>query len=158
MFRKMRRAKQEVSLEICRSILHTAGRAVLSVTGDDGYPYGIPVNFYYDQAENTVYLHGSKEGHKIDAIRRCDKVCFTTWDQGFRKEGDWAWYVTSVIAMGRAELVDDLAVTTEKVREMGLKYYPNAEDVETEIRAAIQHVQLIAIHIEHMTGKQIHER
>ena len=60
--------------------------------------------------------------------------------------------------MGRAQLVDDLAVTTEKVRELGRKYYPNAQDVETEIRAAIQHVQLIAIHIEHMTGKQIHEK
>ena len=158
MFREMRRGKQAVSEEVCREILRTEGRAVLSVLGDGGYPYGVPVNFVYDEAENTIYLHGSKEGHKIDAIRACDKVSFTTWNQGVLKEGDWAWWVTSVMVFGRAELVDDLERATEKARELALKYYPNAEDVEPELQSGIRHVQLIAIHIEHMTGKQIHEK
>lgn len=158
MFRKMRRDKQQVSEEVCKQLLHTAKRGVLSLQGDEGYPYGIPVNFYYDEAEHCIYLHGAGEGHKIDAIRRCDKVCFTVWNEGTYREGDWAPYVTSVIVMGRATLPHDLAQTTEKVRAMGLKYYPDAAEVETEIKAAISHVQLIAISIEHMTGKQIHEK
>ena len=158
MFRAMRRAKQAVSEETCREILQTAGRAVLSLVGDDGYPYGVPVNFTYDAEENTIYLHGAKSGHKIDAIRQCDKVCFTTWDAGERPEGEWAWYVTSVIVMGRAELVDDLAVATDKVRQLALKYYPSAAEAEAELQAGIRQVQLIAIHIEHMTGKRIHEK
>lgn len=158
MFRKMRRPKQEVSAETCRKILQTENRAVLSVIGDNGYPYGVPVNFVYDAEEGTIYLHGAKEGHKIDAIRSCDKVCFTTWDKGYRTQGDWAWHVTSVIVMGRAEFIDDLEIVTEKVRKLGLKYYPSSDEVEEEIRAAIQAVRIIAIHIEHMTGKQIYER
>ena len=158
MFRDMRRHHQAVSPDQCRQILTEAKRAVLSVLGDDGYPYGVPVNFIYDQETDTIYIHSAKVGHKIDAIRACDKVCFTTWDEGFRKDGDWAWFVTSVIAMGKAELVDDIQLTTEKVRELGRKYYPSADEVEVQIRHAIDQVQLIAIHIEHLTGKQIHEK
>ena len=158
MFREMRRAKQAVPQERCREILTTATRGVLSVLGDDGYPYGVPVNFHYDSGSDTIYLHGAKEGHKIDAIRSCPKVCFTAWAEDGKREGDWAWYVTSVVAMGEAELVEDPALTEAMVRELGRKYYPDMESVEQEIRAAIRQVQLIAIHIRHLTGKQIHEK
>ena len=158
MFRKMRRIRQQVSPEVCRELLKTAGRGVLSVIGDDGYPYGIPLNFYYEEAENTVYFHCAKQGHKIDAIRSCDKACFTVWANDGKDEGDWAWYVTSVIAMGTAELVDDVAIATDKVRKLGLKYSPLPDEVEEEIASSIHHVQLVAFHIQHMTGKRVHEK
>ena len=158
MFREMRRAKQEVSRDVCVEILNNEKRAVLSVIGDDGYPYGIPVNFYYEEDENTIYLHGAQQGHKIDAIKNCDKVCFTTWDKGYIPEDDWAYYVTSVVAMGRAELVQDADLGVEKIRKMGIKYYPTKEEVDEEIKESMHHVQMIAIHIEHMTGKKVHEK
>lgn len=158
MFREMRKIKQAVSEDTCREILNTEKRAVLSVIGDDGYPYGIPVNFYYEENENTIYLHGAMKGHKLDAIRKCNKVCFTTWNKGYIPEDDWAYYVTSVVAMGKAELMDDPEKATEEIRKMGLKYYPDAEDVEREIKESMHHVQMIAIHIEHMTGKKVHEK
>ena len=158
MFREMRRARQAVSAEECQRILQTEGRGVLSLAGDDGYPYGLPMNFYYAPEDNAIYFHTGKAGHKLDAIRRCDKACFTVWQQTGKDPGDWAWHVTSVIAMGRAECISDPARTEEMVRRLALKYYPDADAVEAEIRAAIQHVQLVALHIEHMTGKQIHEK
>ena len=158
MFRKMRRAKQEIAAEECREILKTAGRAVLSLKGDGAYPYGVPVNFVYSEDENTIYIHGAKEGHKIDAIRADNKVCFTVWQEDYKSEGDWAWHLKSVIAFGKAELVEDRALTEEKVRELGLKFYPSEDEVEKEIQSAIDHVQLIAVHIEHMTGKEIYEK
>ena len=158
MFREMRRTKQQVSEEKCREILKEEKRAVLSVAGDDGYPYGIPVNFYYNEEENTIYLHGAKAGHKIDAIRNCNKVCFTVWDEGYLTEGDWAYNVTSVVAMGKAELMDDIEKGTEMIRKMGYKYYPTKEAVEEEIRESMHHVQMIAIHIEHMSGKLVNEK
>lgn len=158
MFREMRRTKQAVSQQRCLEILTSAKRGVMSVLGDDGYPYGVPVNFHYDSESGIIYLHGAKEGHKIDAIRRCPKVCFTVWEEDGKKDGDWAWYVTSVIAMGEAKLVDDPALTEAMLRELGRKYYPDMESVEQEIRAAACHVQMIAISVQHMTGKQIHEK
>ncbi len=107
MFREMRRAKQQVSLEDCKRILKEEKRAAFSVIGDDGYPYTIPVDFYYDEDDDRIYLHGANSGHKIDAIKRNDKVCFTVWDQGYKVEGHWEWNCTSVVVFGKATHLDD---------------------------------------------------
>ena len=157
MFREMRRIQQQLGESICQDILVQEKRAVLSLVGDDGYPYGVPVNYVYDPTNQTAYIHGAKVGHKIDAITQCDKVCFTVWKDAFQKEGDWSWYVNSVIAFGRAELVQDAKVTENRVREMAMKYYPTMEEVEEGMKS-LPHVQLIAVHFEHITGKQIHEK
>ena len=46
MFREMMRFKQQLSQEECVNILKEEPRGVLSVLGDDDYPYGIPINQY----------------------------------------------------------------------------------------------------------------
>ncbi len=159
MFRQMRRFKQQVSDEECKRVLREEKRGALSVIGDDGYPYTIPIDFYYDDDDNCIYFHCAREGHKIDAIKRCDKVCFTTWDQGFKKEGHWEWNSTSVVAFGRAWLMEDRSVWEEKLRKLAIKYYPTAEEVEVEMKAPpINAVQMVAIEIEHMTGKLVNEK
>ncbi len=65
MFREMRRKKQQLSFEECQEILNNEVRGVLSVIGDNGYPYGIPINYKYSTTENKIYFHGAKKGHKI---------------------------------------------------------------------------------------------
>lgn len=154
----MRRFKQQVSEEICRDILKSEKRGVLSVIGEEGYPFAVPMDFYYDEAENRIYFHGAKAGQKIDAIKRCGNVCFTVWDKGELREDDWAPYVTSVIIFGKASLPADPALTFEKVRRIGLKYYPSAKEVDEEIALDLSATQLIALDIEHMTGKLVHEK
>ena len=54
----------------CIDILKSTKRSVLSVIGDDGYPYGMPINHYYNEEDGKIYFHGAKAGHKIDAIIR----------------------------------------------------------------------------------------
>ena len=44
MFRKMRRFKQEISQEECIRVLKEQPRGVLSIMGEDGYPYGVPLD------------------------------------------------------------------------------------------------------------------
>lgn len=158
MFRAMRRIKQAASEETCREILTEEKRGVLSVNGDDGYPYAMPMDFYYDETDGKIYFHGSKIGHRADSLKVNDKVCFTVWNQGYRPEDDWAWYVTSVIVYGHAELVADAAVTAEKVRRLALKYYPTAEEADAEMARDLSRVQLIALTPEHITGKIVHEK
>ncbi len=159
MFRRMRRAGQQVSGDACKAVLEQEKRAAFSVIGDDGYPYTVPIDFYYDGQENKIYFHGAKEGHKADAIRRCDKVCFTVWNQGFKKEGRWEWNATSVVVFGRVKLVTDPAVKEEKLRNLASKYYPTADEVEKEMTGpGFGQVQLFAIEVEQMTGKLVNER
>lgn len=158
MFRAMRRKKNEISVEAAKELLRTCMRAAFSVIGDDGYPYTVPIDFVYDEPEGRIYFHGAKRGHKIDSIRACDKVCFTCWDDGVRDEGDWAYRVSSCVVFGRARLIEDPALTEEKTRMLALRYYPSAEEAEEELRRDIKAVQLVAIDIEHISGKRIHEK
>ncbi len=80
MFRKMRRFKQQITEEECMQILEKEPRGILSVLGDDDYPYGVPLDFWYDREENKIYFHGAKSGHKLDAIQKHDKVSFCVMD------------------------------------------------------------------------------
>ena len=107
MFRKMRRFKQELNETECKKILKNEVRGVLSVIGDDGYPYGLPIDYWYDEIENRIYFHGAKEGHKLDAIKKCNKVSFCTYDKGYRKDGEWPLYINSVIVFGKISIVND---------------------------------------------------
>ena len=157
MFRPMRRAKQEISRKECVQILTDEKRAVLSVNGDDGYPYGVPVDFLYDPETDRIYFHCAKSGHKLDAMLANDKVCFTVYEQGIQKE-DWSYHVRSVIVFGRAKVMTDEALMREKIRLFGMKYYPTAEEVDEEIRKDFARVNFIEISIEHMTGKLVHEK
>ena len=158
MFREMRRKRQQITEEECIRILTHEKRGALAVHGDEGYPYVIPVNFYYDEQTKTLYFHGAKTGYKIDAIRKNNKVCFTVWDSGTKKDGDWADYVTSVVVFGTATLVETDDRISEKLREIGLKYYPTAEEVDAVLQRSAKNVQMISVHIDHMTGKLVHEK
>lgn len=159
MFREMRRFKQQVSDDECKKILTEENRGTFSVIGDNGYPYTIPINFYYDETDHKIYFHGAKEGHKVDAINQCNKVCFTTWNQGFKKEGHWEWNVTSVVVFGRVALVTDPTVIEDRLRKLAIKYYPTEVEVEEEMSSSsADRVQLYAIEIEHMTGKLVNEK
>ena len=90
MFRPMRRYKQQISEEECLRILKEQPRGVLSVLGDDDYPYGVPMDHWYRGENGKLYFHCAKTGHKLDAVRRHDKVSYCVHDEGYRREGEWA--------------------------------------------------------------------
>lgn len=158
MFRTMRRIKNQINTEDAKKLLERERRGVLAVHGDNGYPFAIPVNYYYDVQAQKIYFHGAKAGHKVDALKRDDKVCFTVYGNERIKKEEWAPYLQSVVIFGRCHLIDDPDKTIEKVRKLATKYYPNKEEVEMGIQKSIQATQLYEIEIEHMTGKQIQEK
>ncbi|HZK09630.1 MAG TPA: pyridoxamine 5'-phosphate oxidase family protein [Clostridia bacterium] len=155
MFRKMRRFKQEISEQECIDTLKEQPRGVLAVYGEDGYPYAFPMDYIY--MNEKLYFHCAKEGHKLDAIAADNRVSFCVMDEGFRKDGDWALNIRSIVIFGRVKRIDDADETLKVVRQLGLKYYPTAESVEEEIRKAIARVQILELSIDHMTGKLVNE-
>ena len=157
MFRPMRRFKQALSPEECRQLLLQEKRGVLAVHGDEGYPYAVPLNFWYDEKEDAIYFHCAKEGHKLDAIRTDNKVCFTVWEKGEQRE-DWSYYVRSVVIFGRAELLEDPRVIREKAEAFGSKYFPTREELDYELAHALPRVQMVRIRPESITGKLVHEK
>ena len=158
MFRKMRRIAQQTSELDAINVLLKDKRGVLSLIGDDGYPYGLPINYYYNDKNNKIYFHGAKEGHKIDSIKKNNKACFTVYTQKDKQDGEWFYRLTSVICFGHINFINDLNLTEELCREIGNKYFPSTEYTKQEIKESLHHVQILEFEIEHMTGKNIKER
>ena len=157
MFRPMRRIKQQLSDAEALEILAKAKRGVLSVVGDDGWPYGIWLNPHYRREDGRIYFHGAKAGHKIDALRRDTRVSFTVIDDGVQDEGGWAYTFRSGVVFGRIEFVEDQALALELCRELARRFNPSEEDIEKEIRMAGARVQMLCLIPEHITGKRVHE-
>ena len=157
MFRPMRRIRQQLPDEEALEVLKSARRGVLSVTGDDGWPYGVWLNPYYREADGRIYFHGAKEGHKIDALRRDARVSFTVIDDGVQDEGGWAYTFRSVVVFGRIEFVEDHSFALELCRELARRFNPSEEDIEKEIQMAGARVRVMALIPEHVTGKRVHE-
>ena len=157
MFRKMRRFKQELSERECIEILKKEPRGVLSMIGDDGYPYGIPMSHWYNEDDGKLYFHGAKEGHKIDAIQNCDKVSFCVYDEGYRKEGEWALNIRSVVVFGRMHVVEDKGKVEEICANLCKKFTDDKEYAEQEFLKAGDRVLCMELTPESMTGKLVNE-
>ena len=157
MFRPMRRIKQQLPDEEALAVLKNAKRGVLSVTGDDGWPYGVWLNPYYREADGRIYFHGAKEGHKVDALRKDSRASFTVIDEGVKDEGGWAYSFRSVVVFGRIEFVEDHSFALELCRELARRFNPSEEEIEKELQMYGAHVQMMALIPEHITGKRIHE-
>ena len=157
MFRNMRRFKQQITEEECREVLRNAKRGVLSLLGEDGFPYGLPINHWYCEEDGKLYFHGAKEGHKIEAIRKCDKASFCVYDEGYCKEGEWALNIKSVIAFGRISLVEDEALSRKICTHLVGKFTDDEKYLEKELKNALPRVQCLEMSIEHMTGKLVNE-
>ena len=157
MFRKMRRSPQALSHEDMIDLLKNETRGVMSVQGDDGYPYGFPINHYFDEEANKIYIHGADFGHRVDAVKRDPKVSYCVFGGEFQKEGDWAKYVKSVIIFGKAELIEDQAEIIRISRLLCDKFPCPQEYVDSEIAKDAPRTLVIAISIEDMNGKLVHE-
>ena len=157
MFRKMRRSPQALSHEEMIDLLKKETRGVMSVQGDDGYPYGFPINHYYDEEANKIYIHGANFGHRVDAVKRDPKVSYCVFGQEYQVEGDWAKYVKSVIVFGKAELIEEQDEVIRISRLLCDKFPCPPEYVEHEIEKDAPRTLVIAINIEDMNGKLVHE-
>lgn len=157
MFREMRRIRQQVSAQECIRILKEEPRGVLSLLGDDGYPYGVPMSHWYSEEDGKIYFHGAKEGHKIDAVTNCDKASFCVYDSGYRKEGEWALNITSVVVFGRIRLVREEEKAREICTRLCRKFTDDEEYLQKELSGALGRVQCLELTIEHMTGKLVNE-
>lgn len=144
-----------MSQEECIDILKREPRGVLSVLGDDGYPYGMPMNFLYDNGK--IYFHSGKKGHKVDAISRENKVSFCVFDDGYRNEGEWALNISSVIVFGKIRVIEDVDQTVDICRRLSLKFTDDLDYIEKEIASFAKATLCFELTPEHITGKLVNE-
>ena len=157
MFREMIRKKQSLEMEQIIQILKNEKRGVLSVFGENGYPYGLPINYWYNEENGYLYFHSGKTGHKVDALSQNNKVSFCVYDQGYKKEGEWALNISSVIIFGEIFVVDDYNKSVEIFRQLSLKFTSDVEYIDSEIQKLAKATLCYELRPQHITGKIVNE-
>lgn len=158
MFRQMRRIKQELSLEEAKKLLIKNKRGVISFNGEDGYPYSIPINFFYDKDENKLYFHGAKTGYKVDCIKNNNKSCFVTYGDEELSDNGWSYYLKSVVVFGKIEIVEDREFAAKKLKELASRYYPSLSEIDAAMERSFDNALVYSLNIEHVTCKRVHEK
>ena len=155
MFREMRRKDKLVDKNTGIELLKSCNYGILSVLGDDDYPYGLPINYAYK--DGFIYMHGFVDGHKLDAIAKHPKVCFTVVGDTEVLKKEVSTNFISVVAFGKAEVL--LPPENEARQEAFViimdRFVPNEKERTTAyIKENEAEASVIKIKIEHMTCKE----
>ncbi len=151
-FRAMRRKRQQLSSAENEELLRRATSGTLALCGDGGYPYAVPVSFVYRKGK--IYFHSAMEGHKVDAIRRNEKVSFCVVERDDVHPEEFTTYFRSVIAFGRARFLTDRKEKLDALELLARKYAPQEVGMQAEIQKGFDHMLMIEIEVEHLTGKE----
>ena len=107
--------------------------------------------------DGIIYFHSAKTGHKISAIKNCPRASFCAVDRDDVVPEKYTTLYKSVIAFGKASIVDG----EEKlyaIKRLGDKYYPRHDDeLELAVARSKDAFAIIKLEIEHVTGKQARE-
>ena len=152
-FREMRRKRQQLSDAESIDILKKATSGTLALLGDGGYPYAVPISYVY--ADGKLYFHSALSGHKVDAIRGCDKASFCVIDKDDVQPEKYTTFFRSVIVFGKVHIVEDNDEKLQIARMLGNRYNPNQEEaLQKEIESGLSRMLVICFDIEHLTGKE----
>ena len=152
-FREMRRKRQQLSEAESVAILRKATSGTLALLGDSGYPYAVPLSYVYD--DGRLYFHSALSGHKVDAIKSCDKASFCVIEKDSVQPEKYTTCFRSVIAFGRIHIIDDEDEKLKTARLLGERYNPNDEEsLQKELEKGLARMLMICLDIEHLTGKE----
>ncbi len=153
MVRELRRKNQLLTEKESIDILNRNTSGTLACTGDNGYPYAVPLSYVY--SDGKIYFHCAVEGHKLDAIKCNSKVSFCVIDTDDVLPEKFTTRYRSVIAFGNAEIIEDGNEKRKTLELLARKYSPNDDAaIEKEINGAIERTCMVEIDIEYMTGKE----
>ena len=156
MFRAMRRHAQQLPEAETERILQTATSGVLALLGDEEYPYAVPMSYVY--THGTLYFHSAAEGHKVDAVKRHPKASFCVIARDDVHPSTLTTHFQSVIVFGRVRIVEDEQEKRAAIEAIAARYAPAFIDKgRAEIADSWNRMHLIALDVQHITGKEARE-
>ena len=156
MFREMRCKELQTSREAAEEMLVRAKNGVIAFPLEDGYPCALPVSHLY--FEGALYFHGANAGQKYEVLAGNPKVCFTATLRDDFLPGAFNTHFESVMAYGRACILEDAAEIGRVLRALCKKYEPALTDEAIDQFAAAPSQRgkfcVFKMSIEHLTGKE----
>lgn len=149
---KIRRRDRVITEAEALAVLDTAEYGVLSVTGEDGVPYGVPINFVRDG--DTLIFHCAPEGRKLVCMRHQPRVSFCAVGRTRVLPGQFSTEYESAVVEGMATIIEEEARKIADLRKLCEKYSAEYLDAaETYIRGSLHRTAIFEIRMEFITGK-----
>ena len=155
MFREVRRQNRVLEGERIAELLINSEYGFLSLgTSENGYAYGIPISYAYEEESNSLYFHCAPEGQKLDEISKNNKVSFCVVGKTYPIANQFTTLYESVIAFGDAvtNLSDD--EKRKALRLLVKKYSAGFEEIaEQYMDKSWNRTSTFKIEIKHITAK-----
>lgn len=153
MFREMRIKQRQLPLEEAAAILRVGSSGVLALSGDEGWPYAVPLSYVYTGGK--LYFHCAREGHKLDALRREPRASFCVVTQDRICPEKYTTLYRSAIAFGRLRILENEEDICAAITALAKKYFPHetADSRRREIARSWNAMYLLEMSVEHLTGK-----
>lgn len=145
---KERALKNETAIDIIKK----GSYGVLSTIGEDGYPYGVPLN--YSVVDHCICFHCAQEGHKIENIDFSEKVSFCVVTKSDILANKFDTDYESAIAFGTASEVTDASEKKEILTSVINKYSAEYLDAGNNyMKKYWDETKIFKIKIDHLSGK-----
>ena len=155
MFREIRRQNRVLEGDRITELLNTSEFGFLSLgTSENGYAYGIPISYAYEEETNSLFFHCALEGQKLDEIKKNNKISFCVVGKTNPIADEFTTLYESVIAFGDAhiELSDD--EKRKALRLLVKKYSAGFEEIaEKYMDKSWNRTAVFKIEIKHITAK-----
>ena len=154
MFYPMRRKRQELPFSECTDILEQGSSGVLALSGDEPYPYAVPISYVYDGKQ--LYFHCAVSGHKLDVIRQNPKASFCVIAADEVVPQKYTTCFKSVIVFGSISIINDHEKKRAAIEKLAKKYAPfeSAQSMAKEIDGSWDAFYMLEMSIDHLTGKE----
>jgi nitroimidazol reductase NimA-like FMN-containing flavoprotein (pyridoxamine 5'-phosphate oxidase superfamily) len=147
----MMKRERLTTVDDARQILKSGQYGVMSALLPDGAPYGVPLNYYYDEAENAIFFHCATEGQKLDAIAAHGRVCFTVVTCAAIDGPRLTTRYESAIATGVASVVTEDAEKKQRLDGLCRALTPS---VSADACKSFHRTAIVRISIESLSGKR----
>ncbi|MDF2984603.1 MAG: transporter [Eubacterium sp.] len=151
MFKEMRRNDRQISDEEARKLLEEGQYGVLSTVGENGYAYGMPLNYVY--LDGNIYFHCALEGAKLDNIEFNDRVSFCVVGNSEPIPEKFSYRYISTVVFGNCSEVTDDEKQTALVALIKKYSGDFMEKGMAYIKNDIASTKVMKITIEHLSGK-----
>lgn len=156
-FRPMRRAERETGAAEAWEVVAQANHGVLSLCGDGGYPYGVPLNHVL--MEGKLVFHAAAAGHKLEALRGQPKACYTVVQGPLEEEledipeGSLGTFRSAVLFGVLSELPEDQYEAA--LRALCARYTPDYARSDAAFTQGYERLRILCFTVDHITGKKL---
>jgi len=138
-----------------RDILKSCNLGTLSLVTPEGLPYGVPINYFYDESANALYLHCALKGKKIDCLKSHPEISFSVFKNPVIIEERFTTHYDSAIVTGQAELISEPEEKRASLTTLSMALAPcGAHRLAEVIDKQWKSVAIIKISIDQIEGKR----